>query len=116
MLAAAVASSPALAGQTGASFQISVTLLPAGAGSGCTTTVGPEGSAVVSCRPPVISAGSTGSSNNGEPVVGYRTRDPRVKVADVIEEEAESYFAWGEYSSRTIVAGGREYVEMQVTW
>lgn len=115
-LALAACAGPLCAGQTGSSFQLSVTLLPADAGSGCTTTIGPNGNAVVSCRPPVISAGSGSSPGNGEPVIGYRTHDPRVKVAEVIEEEAESYYAWGEYSSHMIVAGGREYVEMRVSW
>ena len=108
---------PLLAGQTGSAFQISVTILPAGAGTGCTTTVGPDGATVVSCRPPVISANAgTASTAGGQPIIGYRTQDSRVKVAEDVTEEAESYFAWGEFSSQMLLAGGHEYVEMRVTW
>ena len=118
-LAAWTSGTPLLAGQTGSAFQISVTLLPAGAGSGCTTTLDSRGRPTVSCRPPVVSAGSgdaAGLAVAGEPVIGHRLADARVRVADAVTEEAESYFAWGEYSSRTIIAGGREYLEMTVTW
>lgn len=108
-----------LAGQTGSAVEISVTLLPAGAGSGCTASVDARGLPTVNCRPPVISAGSGGTASaggSGQPVIGHRSPNARMLVADAVTEEAESYFAWGEYSSRTIFAGGREYLEMTVTW
>jgi hypothetical protein len=34
----------------------------------------------------------------------------------VVTEEADNTVAYGEYSSRVIVAGEVQYVEMTVTW
>lgn len=118
-LAASAAACPSLAGQASDSFTVSITVLPAGPGS-CTTTLGPDGQPLVDCRPAVIGV-STGGGGGPRPstteALGYRLPDARVKLAGaVVEVGEESFLAWGEYSSRMILAGGVEYLEMRVTW
>jgi hypothetical protein len=107
----------ASAGQTSDAFQVSVTLLPTGPGT-CTTAV-EDGRTLVNCRPVVVGTATTGASRTGttESVLGYRIPDSRVRLAGaVVEVGEESSYAWGEYSSRMILADGVEYVEMTVTW
>lgn len=121
LLAAALAlaswTEAADAGQASTSFQVSVTLLPAGPGT-CTTTVADNRSPVVTCRPPVTPRTDGGQrAGTTEAVLGYRIPDARMKLPGAgVELGEENYQAWGEYSSRMIIAGGVEYVEMTVTW
>jgi hypothetical protein len=109
----------ALGGQASDAFQVTVTLLPTGPGS-CTTLLGDDGKPLVNCQPAVV---TTPSSNaNRTPLVdtelSYRLPDARARLhaGAVVEVGEESMQAWGEYSSRMIMAGGVEYVEMRVTW
>ena len=118
-LALAVPGGTALGGQASNDFPVSVTLLPNGPGS-CTTLVGSDGKTLVNCQPAVV---TTGGANPTPPAgtetsLGYRLPDARVRLVSsaVVEVGEESMQAWGEYSSRMIMAGGVEYVEMTVTW
>lgn len=142
-LASGVSSAPALAGQASTSFNVTINYVPAPAS--CTASVG-NGGPVVHCGPaplgPVAPAATTGTVTSGTvatalpgtpPVIitasgsntgggpdllhGYRLPDTRMKVTGaLVEVGEESFYAWGEYSSRIIAAGGIEYVEMTVTW
>ena len=122
---ACLAASPGRAGQAGATFQVSVSLVPSGSSS-CTTATGtnvPQ----VTCRPTVVSAPTTVMADRpgGSTVLGLRQREPPVKVAgELVEINEENHYAWaesnyfalGDYSSRLVVAGRIEYVEMTVSW
>lgn len=114
----------AFAADTSSSFRITINLLPenAEACSANTNTGAPQ----VTCRPNVVSAsaGVDTSGSRDPTVLRYRT-DGGLRVAgEMIEIGNENYFAWvdrdnlalGEYSSRLVVARGREYVEMTVSW
>jgi hypothetical protein len=118
-VAACAASLPSLAGQASVSFGVTITVLPAGPGS-CTALLGSGGTPQVNCRPVVSGTGAAGGSDRqvgGEPVLGYRLPDTRARLAGaVVEVGEESFYAWGEYSSRIIAGSGVEYVEMTVTW
>jgi hypothetical protein len=114
---------PATAGQAGANFQVSVTLVPSGSNS-CTTATGTN-APQVTCRPTVVGATGTASRPTESTVLGTRQREPAVKVAgELVEINEENHYAWaesnyfalGEYSSRLIVAGRIEYVELTVSW
>lgn len=114
---------PATAGQAGANFQVSVTLLPSGSNS-CTTATGTN-APQVTCRPTVVGTTGTGSRPLESTVLGARQRDPAMRVAgELVEINEENHYAWaennyfalGEYSSRLIVAGRIEYVELTVSW
>lgn len=119
---AAGLSLPSSAGQASTSFKVSVTLLPASPSS-CTAGIDANGTASLACAPTVVAAGGaslagrraeTGGSN--EPTIGYRYRELGYRIAGVVTEEDDSTVAYGEYSSRVIVAGEVQYVEMTVTW
>lgn len=118
-LAVSVPGGVALGGQAGSNFQVSVTLLPTGPGS-CTTLVDDDGRTLVNCQPAVVTTGGANPTPRGgtENILGYRLPDARVRLVSsaVVEVGEESMQAWGEYSSRMIMAGGVEYVEMTVTW
>lgn len=116
---------PATAGQAGANFQVSVTLVPSGSSS-CTTATGTN-APQVTCRPTVVGAPATGTASrpSESTVLGPRQREPGFKVAgELVEINEENHYAWaesnyfalGEYSSRLIVAGRIEYVELTVSW
>ncbi|NNU44520.1 hypothetical protein [Ramlibacter montanisoli] len=116
---------PATAGQAGANFQISVTLMPSGSNS-CTTATGTN-APQVTCRPTVVGTPTTGTGNRpaGSTVLAPRQREPALRVAgEMVEINEENHYAWaesnyfalGEYSSRLIVAGRIEYVELTVSW
>lgn len=118
---AAGLSLPSSAGQASTSFKVSVTLLPAN--TSCTAGVDAKGTASLACAPTVVAAGSgssagrsteTGGSN--EPTIGYRSRELGYRIAGVVTEEDDSTVAYGEYSSKVVVAGEIQYVEMTVTW
>jgi hypothetical protein len=118
VLALSMPGGAAIGGQAGDAFQVTVTLLPTGPGS-CTTLLSDDGQALVNCQPAVVGTGSGGAARPRvvETELGYRLPDARVKLAGaVVEVGEESMQAWGEYSSRMIMAGGVEYVEMTVTW
>lgn len=110
---------PSGAGQAGSGFRVTIEIQPAN--GSCTATVGPGGAPQVDCEATVI-GGTSGGSGRGprqvEAVAGsYRVPDARMKIAGAVVELGEdNYHAWGEYSSRMILAGGIEYVEMTVTW
>lgn len=107
---------PALAGKAGAAFQVKVNFQP-GPGT-CRATIGPDGRPRVDCGPSVIGPGTPGGPQGDlEGALGYRLPDARMKLANaIVEVGEESFFAWGEYSSRLMLAGEVEYVEMTVTW
>ena len=115
-LAACAWSAPTLAGQAAAGFQVRVTFHP-GPGT-CSATIGPDGRPRVDCGPAVIGPGNPGGPRGDlEAALGYRLADARMKLANaVVETSQESFFAWGEYSSKMIMAGEIEYLEMTVTW
>lgn len=115
-LSACVGGNGTLAGQASTSFRVSVTVQPP-TGS-CTAAVEEDGQTRVDCRPAVIVGAGAGASPAGGSAgaAGYRL-PARVKLAGaVVETGEESFLAWGEYSSRLVVAGDIEYVEMTVTW
>jgi hypothetical protein len=118
-LALSMPAGAALGGQSGDAFQVTVNLLPTGPGS-CTTLVGDDGKTLVNCQPAVVTTGGVNPTRPGttEATLGYRLPDSRVRLVSsaVVEVGEESMQAWGEYSSRMIVAGGVEYLEMTVTW
>jgi hypothetical protein len=124
-VAALSASQPSLAGEASSSFRITIQVVPEG--TGVCSTNSANGSPQVSCRPTVVGgapAGGGGDPKAGSTVLGYRPDNP-VKVAgEMVEVGNENHFAWaennyyalGEYSSRLMTAGGRQYVEMTVSW
>lgn len=118
--AASTLSAPSGAGQAVSGFRITINIEPAN--GSCTAAIGSGGAPQVNCEPTLIGGASTGSgsgaSKPSEPAVGgYRLPDARVVAASAVVELGEDNFhAWGEYSSRMILAGGVEYVEMTVTW
>jgi hypothetical protein len=114
----------ALAGNAGSSFRISINLLPETVGSCSAISAG--GAPQVTCRPNVVGVTSqTDTSAARDPtIVRYRTDQGFRLAGEMTEIGNENYFAWvdgdrtawGQYSSRLVVAGGREYVEMTVSW
>jgi hypothetical protein len=116
---------PATAGQAGATFQVSVTLSPSGSNS-CGTATGTN-APQVTCRPTVVGVPTTVVADRpgGSTVLGVRQRDASLKVAgELVEINEENHYAWGEsnyfalgeYSSRLVLGGRIEYVEMTVSW
>jgi hypothetical protein len=116
---------PAGAGQTGVSFQVSVSLVPSGSNS-CTTSTGTN-APQVTCRPTVVSVPTTLAieRTGGSTLLGIRQRDPSLKIAgELVEINEDNHYAWaesnyfaiGEYSSRLVEGGRIEYVEMTVSW
>lgn len=121
-LATIAASLPSLAGDASATFRISIQLLPEGAGVCTASTTG--GSPQVTCRPTVVAA-SGGQRQASPTILGYRLPESPLKLAgEMVEVGAENHYAWtesnffalGEYSSRLLMAGGVQYVEMTVSW
>lgn len=120
---ALVWSAAALAGEAGASFQVTINVLPERPGS-CTASTasgGPE----VTCRPSVVGVSSQGDNAGRDPtVLRYRSESGLRLAGEMIEIGNENYYAWaegervawGETSSRLVFAGGREYVETTVSW
>jgi hypothetical protein len=119
-LAACGLSAPSDAGQAGSGFLVTINIQPAN--GSCTAAVDAAGGPLVNCEPTVIGSAGTASGRGAQRIVesgisGYRIPDARMKVAGAVVELGEDNFhAWGEYSSRMILAGGVEYVEMTVTW
>lgn len=121
-LGVAAWTAPALAGQATDTFRVTVDLRPPGPGT-CSATIGSDGKPRVDCSPGVIVGAGAGGSAPGSSsgasgdLAAYRLLDARIKHANALVEVGEgSYFAWGEYSSRLMLAGQLEYVEMRVTW
>lgn len=122
------ACAPALAGDAGSSFRIIINVLPEAAGTCSASSSG--GAPQVTCRPSVVgstSGGTTGAGNDPDsPLVAYRrSSDPSVRLAgELVEVGVENHYAWaqgshlawGEYSSRLVVAGEIRYVEMTLAW
>lgn len=118
----------ALAGGAGSSFRITINFLPEAAGSCSASSSG--GAPQVTCRPSVVggtSGGGAGAGNDPDsPLVGYRRNaDAPLRLAgELVEVGVENHYAWaqgshlawGEYSSRLVMAGGIEYVEMTLAW
>lgn len=119
VLAFSCLASPSGAGQAGSGFRVTIHIQPAN--GSCTAAIGPGGAPQVDCEATVI-GGATSAPGQApramEAVAGsYRIPDARMKIAGAVVELGEdNYHAWGEYSSRMILAGGIEYVEMTVTW
>lgn len=128
LVAACAAVMPCEADQASSMFRVSIELLPERPG-GCSASA--DGAAPqLTCRPTVVStgmaAGAGGRTSDASRVAGYRLPDPAgLRLAgEMIEVGAENYYAWaedvhfalGEYSSRLMVAGGVEYVEMTISW
>lgn len=117
-------SAAALAGQASSSFQITFNLLPENPESCSANSV--SGSPQVTCRPTVGGVATAQSSTGpADPtVLRYRTDGGFRLAGETIEVGNENYYAWadgdrtawGQYSSRLVLAGGREYVEMTVSW
>lgn len=130
LLAASAACLPAAAGDASSAFQITIRFTPEAPGTCSASAVG--GAPQVTCRPTLVVGGaSTGAGGSGgddaaSPLVAYRrTTEPSLRLAgELVEIGAEnhyawaqgSYLAWGEYSSRLVVAGQIEYVEMTLAW
>ena len=102
-----------------------MTLSPSGSNS-CGTATGTN-APQVTCRPTVVSIPTTVTADRagGSTLLGVRQRDASLKVAgEMVEINDENHYAWGEsnyfalgeYSSRLVVGGRIEYVEMTVSW
>jgi hypothetical protein len=120
-----LATGTATGGQAGSAFQVSVSLVPSGSNS-CATATGTN-APQVTCRPTVVSVPTTVTAERpGEStLLGPRPRDTAMKFAgELVEINEENHYAWaesnyfalGEYSSRLVVGGRIEYVEMTVSW
>lgn len=120
----AATSVAALAGQASTSFQVSITLLPENPAS-CSANSG-AGAPQVTCRPSIVGVSTAGatSTSRDPTILRYRTDTGLRLAGEMIEVGNENYYAWadgervawGQTSSRIVVAGGREYVEMTVSW
>lgn len=117
----------ALAGDAGSSFRITINVRAEAAGSCSASSSG--GAPQVTCRPSLVGGTSGGGSRTGgdpdSPLVAYRRSDPSLRLAgELVEVGAENHYAWvegshlawGEYSSRLVVAGEIQYVEMTLAW
>lgn len=103
---------PASAGQTGSSFKVSVTLLPAT--PSCTASLGADAVPQVNCG---AVGGSTAPVLPAPPAQEFHLPDHRVMVAGArVEVADQSFAAWSEYSSRLVETRTGEYLEMTVTW
>ena len=124
LAAACLMSLPSQAGEAGASFRITVQLIPEAAGS---CSAGTElGAPRLTCRPTVVGPAGSGSGDARRPSDAryLRTETPLRLAGEMVEVGADNYYAWlennptawSERSSRRVVAGGREYVEMTFSW
>lgn len=113
----------ALAGQAGSSFRITINVLPETPASCSANASG--GSPQVTCRPSVVGVAAQASEGSRDPtVLRYRTDAGMRLAGEMIEIGNENYYAWvdsdrmawSQTSSRLVVARGREYVEMTVSW
>lgn len=124
LAAACLAGLPSQAGEAGASFQITVQVIPEAPGSCSASTE--LGAPQLTCRPSVVGSVSSGSGGDSrQPGALYLRSDTPMRIAgEMVEVGAENYYAWlenhptawSERSSRRVVAGGREYVEMTFSW
>ncbi|MEJ8838770.1 hypothetical protein [Ramlibacter sp. AN1133] len=125
LAAACLAGLPSRAGEAGAGFRITIQVLPEAPGSCSASTE--LGAPQLTCRPTVV--GSVGSASGGDPrqpagALYLRSETPVRVAGEMVEVGAENYYAWlesnpiawSERSSRRVVAGGREYVEMTFSW
>lgn len=111
------------AGEVGASFRITINVLPESAGS-CSASSS-TGAPQVTCRPSVVGVTAAATGSRDPTVLRYRNNDQGLRVAgEMIEVGNENYYAWNESqpvawsetSTRLVLAGGREYVETTVSW
>lgn len=119
---AVAAFGPARAGEAGSSFRVTINVTSPGSaacGGSATGAAGP-----FACRPTVIGAAAGGDQPRGGAVIAHRPDMPLRLAGEMIELGDENYaawtddsnFAWGETTTRRVVAGGVEYVEMTVAW
>jgi len=125
LLAAGSTGLPTQAGEAGASFRVTVQLLPEAPGS-CSASTG-LGAPQLTCRPNVagpVASGPAGDPRQRPGAIYRRSEAPMRMAGEMIEVGAENYYAWLEHSpvawsersSRRVVAGGREYVELTFSW
>jgi hypothetical protein len=115
---------PSQAGEAGASFQVTVQVIPEAAGACSASTE--LGAPQLTCRPTVVGSVASGADPRQQPGAVYLRSDaPAMRVAgEMVEVGGENYkawlennpTAWSERSERRVVAGGREYVEMTFSW
>ena len=102
------------AGQASTTFRVSITF--EAPSDSCTATVDDAGRALVNCRPVVIGGGGATVQAAGG-LQTYKLPDARMNLVGApVEVAEESLYPWGEYSSRLVVAGRLEYLEMTVAW
>jgi hypothetical protein len=125
LLGAAWHAAVSRAGEAGASFQVTVQVIPEAPGSCSASTE--FGAPQLTCRPSVVGSVASGTGGDARQQRGaiYRRGEAPVRVAgELVEVGAENYYAWlenhptawSERSSRRVVAGGREYVETTFSW
>jgi hypothetical protein len=123
LVTACLPSPPSRAGEAAASFQFSLQVLPGAPGS-CSASSGAAGPQLT-CRPTVVAPVASGAEPRQQAgALHLRTDSPLRLAGEMVEVGAENYYAWlennptawSERSSRRVVAGGREYVEMTFSW
>lgn len=112
------------AGEAGASFQVTVQVIPEAPGSCSASTE--FGAPQLTCRPSVVGSVDAGSGDARQQrtAIYLRGEAPMRVAGELVEVGAENYYAWlennptawSERSSRRVVAGGREYVETTFSW
>ncbi|MDB5753329.1 MAG: hypothetical protein JWP65_3750 [Ramlibacter sp.] len=102
-VAAGGLSTSTAAGQASAALRVSVELLQPAA-VGCTTALDPAGNRGVRC------------GHGAGAMLGAGGDEARMRAPDNAHAIGAGAFVVGEYSSRTVVAEGFEYVEMTLTW
>lgn len=113
-LAACTVATPAPAGQTGSSFQVSVQLLPPT--PTCTTRIDAAAVPQVDCRPPGADSVTASGLVAGTAPTVHVPRNRMMLAGPAVEVGEQSFAAWSEYSSRLVVTRSGEYLEMTVTW
>ena len=116
LAAACLTGSPSQAGEAGTSFQVTVRLQPADGSCSASTA---HGTSRLTCGPAVAASLPAGGG-----ALFSASGAPLRPVGELVEVGAENYsawlennpVAWSERSSRRVVAGGREYVEMTIAW
>ncbi|MBL0425482.1 hypothetical protein [Ramlibacter alkalitolerans] len=123
LAAACLPSPPSRAGEAAASFQLTLQVLPEAPGS-CSASSGAAGPQLT-CRPSVVAPVPAGAEPQRQAgALHLRSESPLRVAGEMVEVGAENHYAWlenspvawSERSSRRVVAGGREYVEMTFSW
>ena len=124
LAAACFATGTAGAGQTSTSFEVRVNFTPAP----CTTGVGPAAAPTLNCGgsnipepppPPTTGGGNQVPTPTPQPPPAAAAAPGSSVWGAMIRDAARTdtqEFLFGEYSSRTVVAGDFEYLEMTVSW